>query len=100
MAVRLYRCSAQWLKHSRHACWRVEKALREAEIEYERVPGPTMPWQRDKRTELIEKSGQNLYPAIEREDGSFYREESKDMVETIRAHRLYEKAGEQRPAGV
>ena len=38
---------------------------------------------------------QRMYPAIEFEDGSWYREESKDMEATIRAGRLMEKAGSQ-----
>jgi hypothetical protein len=33
------------------------------------------------------------------EDGSAYREESKDMAETIRAGKLFEKAAQQPPAG-
>ena len=32
-----------------------------------------------------------LYPAIQFEDGSWYREESADMAQTIRAGRLFEK---------
>jgi hypothetical protein len=41
---------------------------------------------------------QKKYPWIEFEDGSIYREESKDMAETIRAGRLEEKRGAQAPA--
>jgi hypothetical protein len=91
MAVRLLRCSAQFVKIGGHPCWRVEKALKDMGIDYETVPGAALPWQRDKRSELIDKTGGNLYPAIEFEDGTVYREESKDMVETIRAGRLFEK---------
>jgi glutathione S-transferase len=90
MAVRLLRCSAQWVKIGGHPCWRVEKALIDMGIEYETVPGAAMPWQRDKRSELIEKTGGNLYPAIEFDGGRVYREESAAMVETIRAGRLFE----------
>ena len=61
-------------------------------IEYETVARAALPWQRDKRSELIEKTGGNLYPAIEFEDGSVYREESNDMVATIRAGKLFEKS--------
>ncbi len=92
MALRLLRCSGQWVKVSGHPCWRVEKALIDMGIEYETVAGPAMPWQRDKRRELIEKTGGNRYPAIEFEDGSVYREGSKAMEETIRAGRLFEKS--------
>ena len=44
------------------------------------------------RSELIEKTGGNRYPAIELEDGSVYRKESKAMEETIRAGKLFEKS--------
>ena len=98
MAVKLLRCSGQFVKISGHPCWKVEKALMDAGVEYERVPGPGLPWQRDKRSELIQKTGANRYPAIEFEDGSIYREESKDMAETIRAGKLMEQQGKRRPA--
>jgi hypothetical protein len=42
---------------------------------------------------VLEGTGQALYPAIEFENGSWYREESKDMEATIRAGRLMEKSG-------
>jgi hypothetical protein len=93
VAVKLLRCSGQWVKIGGHPCWRVEKALIDMGIAYETVAGPAMPWQRSKRTELIEKTGETRYPAIEFEDGSVYREESKDMEATIRAGRLFEKSG-------
>ena len=99
MAVKLLRCSAEWVKIGGHPCWRVEKALQDMEVEYEIVPGSPMPWQRSRRTELIEKTGGNRYPAIEFENGRVYREESKDMERTIRAGRLFEKAGDQGAAG-
>ena len=93
MAVTLYRCSARWVKMGGHPCWRVEKELIDAGIEYDVVPGPSLPWQRSQRTAVIEVSGQEKFPVIRFEDGSFYREESKAMAETIRAGRLFEKAG-------
>jgi hypothetical protein len=92
MAVKLLRCSGQWVKIGGHPCWKVEKALIDMDIEYETVAGPAMPWQRDKRSELIEKTGGNRYPAIEFEDGTVYREESKEMEAMIRAGRLFEKS--------
>jgi hypothetical protein len=91
VAVRLFRCSGQWVKIG-HPCWRVEKALIDMGIEYETAAGPALPWQRNRRTELIEKTGENTYPAIEFENGVVYREESKDMERTIRAGKLAEKA--------
>ena len=76
-----------------HPCWRVEKALIDQGIEYERIPGPGFPWRRKQRTRLHELTGGYAYPAIEFEDGRVYREESKDMAERIRAGKLFESAG-------
>src|SRR5262249_32140208 len=91
MAVKLYRCSNLWAKFGPHPCWKVQKALEEEGIEYEVVKGP---WPaRKKRTELVEGTGQSSYPAIQFEDGSWYREESADMATTIREGRLMAKAG-------
>jgi hypothetical protein len=90
MAVKLHRCSGQWVKIKGHPCWKVEKALMDMGIDYERVPGPSMG--RSRRTALIEGTGQTRFPAIQFEDGSWYREESKDMERTIRDGRLMERA--------
>lgn len=92
MAVTLYRCSARWVKVGGHPCWRVEKALIDQGIEYEVVPGAPMPWQRSKRTALLEVSGQDKFPVIQFEDGSIYRAESTDMAATIRAGKLFDKS--------
>jgi hypothetical protein len=89
MPVKLHRCSGQWAKIKAHPCWRIEKALMDMGIEYERVPGSSK--SRDERTVLIEGTGQNRYPAIQFEDGSWYREESKEMERTIREGRLIER---------
>jgi hypothetical protein len=88
MAVKLHRCSWEWVKVGGHPCWKVEKALIDAGVEYELVPGPHA---RGKRDAIMEGTGQNKYPAIQFEDGSWYREESKDMAETIRSGKLDEK---------
>ncbi len=90
MAVKLHRCSNQWVKIKAHPCWKIESALMEKGIEYERVPGPV---RRSKRDAMVEGTGQRMYPAIQFEDGSWYREESKDMERTIREGRLLERAG-------
>jgi hypothetical protein len=96
MAVKLHRCPNIWVKFSGHPCWKVQKALDEQGIEYEVVPGP---WPgRKKRTAVIEATGQALYPAIQFEDGSWYREEAKDMERTIREGHLMEKAASSAPA--
>lgn len=85
MAVKLHRCSTRW---KFGPCWRVQRALDEQRIAYEVVKGPARP---GKRADLQRLSGQNLYPVIELENGSIYREESKDMAATIRAGNLDEK---------
>ena len=59
------------------ACWSVEKALKEMSIDYELAPGPSRP---SRREEFIAHTGQQLYPAIEFENGDWYREESRDMA--------------------
>ncbi len=87
VALKLHRCSTPWKVGP---CWRVQKALDEQGIDYETVKGPMRP---GKRTELQRISGQRLYPVVEFEDGTAYREESADMAATIRAGRLDEKRG-------
>lgn len=87
MPVKLHRCSTMWVKIGAHPCWRVQKALDEAGIEYEVVKGPMS---RSKRDKIAALSGQTLYPVIELEDGRVYREQSKKMAERIRAGKLLE----------
>jgi glutathione S-transferase len=84
MAVKLHRCKNLWVKVDGHPCWRVQKALEEAGVNYEVVKekylGP--------REETVRRTGQKKFPWIEFEDGSVYRAESKDMAERIRAGKL------------
>jgi hypothetical protein len=94
MAVKLHRCSNVWIKVQGHPCWKVQSALDEAGVEYVIVKGPLF---RGKRDDMEKLSGQRVYPVIEFEDGSVYREESKDMAATIKAGQLDEKRGA--PAG-
>jgi glutathione S-transferase len=82
MAVKLHRCPVMFLKVDAHPCWKVQKALDEQGVEYEVVKGPLLP---GKRKDLERISGQNKYPAIEFEDGTTYRAESKDMASRIRS---------------
>jgi glutaredoxin len=88
VSVRLHRCPNVWLKLSGHPCWKVQKALDEAGVEYELVRGPLRP---SKRDEVERLSGQRKFPVIEFEDGSVYRQESNEMEATIREGRLDEK---------
>jgi hypothetical protein len=90
MAIKLHRCPNMWVKFSGHPCWRVQKALDDQGIEYEVVKGPLSPGKRD---EIIQLSGQKKFPVIEFEDGSIYREESRDMAKTIKAGKLFERQG-------
>ena len=90
MAVKLLRCSGQWAKIKAHPCWKVEKALQDMGIEYERV---NLPSGRGNRDDITAMTGQRKYPALQFEDGSVYREQSKDMAVAIKAGKLDEKRG-------
>ena len=85
MAIKLHRCKKLWVKGP-HPCWKVQKALDEAGIQYEVVEekyfGP--------RESTVEHTGQKRFPWIEFEDGSIYREESKEMAQRIRDGKLAE----------
>ena len=73
----------------------MQKALDEAGVDYELVLGP-WPGRKD-RTAVVAGTGQSSYPAIQFEDGSWYREESAEMARTIREGRLAEKQGGSAP---
>ena len=79
MAVTLHRCKNTWIKLGGHPCWRVQKALDRAGVEYTVDP---LPWPGN-RDETERRTGQGKYPWIEFEDGSIYREESKAMAQRI-----------------
>jgi glutathione S-transferase len=85
MAVKLHRCGTLWLKGP-HPCWKVQKALDDAGIEYEIVTHRAFP--RSRRTDYIALTGQTLMPAVQLEDGTVIRRESKELVEMIRAGAL------------
>jgi glutaredoxin len=95
MAIKLHRCSNIWVKLQGHPCWKVQSALDEQGIEYVVVTGPL---RKGKRDEIEQLSGQRAYPVIQFEDGSVYREESKEMAATIRAGKLDEKRGGSAPS--
>jgi hypothetical protein len=90
MAVKLHRCSNHWVKLDGHPCWKVEKALMDMGVDFELAPGPV---RRSKRDLMEEHTGQRKYPAIEFENGTWYREESKDMERAIRNGKLMEHSG-------
>src|SRR5947207_12458504 len=89
MAVKLHRCPNVWVKVSGHPCWKVQRALDDKGVEYEIAKGPLL---RGKRDEMEAHTGGRLYPAIEFDDGTWYREEPAEMEGTIREGRLMEKA--------
>jgi len=91
MAIKLHRCSNVWVKVAGHPCWKVQRELNAAGVDYEVVKGPV---RRGNRDELERLSGQRLYPVIEFEDGTIYREESAAMAERIKAGKLDEAKGE------
>ena len=86
MAVKLHRCPVMWPPTDKHPCYRVQHALDEAGVDYEIVKGPLLP--RSRRTLVIEKTGKPYVPAIELEDGTWWREESAEMVKAIAAGKL------------
>ena len=69
MAVKLHRCSGMWAKFGAHPCWKVQKALDDAGIEYELVEEGSS-FKSSSRGTTIEKTGQKKFPWIEFEDGS------------------------------
>ena len=93
MAMKLHRCKNTWAKFGGHPCWKVQKALDEQGIQYEIVAGPWPGRKSKSRTVIVEGTGQSSYPAIQFEDGSWYREQSADMARTISEGRLMEKQG-------
>ena len=94
MAIRLHRCKNVWIKFGGHPCWRVQKAIDDAGIEYE---VDRMPWPGN-REETERRTGQKKYPWIEFEDGSIYREESKDMAQRIKDGTLNQAPRTRAPA--
>ena len=83
--VTLHRCGTPWRFGP---CWRAQKALDDQGIPYKVVAGP---WRPNNRTAMLEGTGQPLCPAIRFEDGSWYREESKEMARTISEGRLMKR---------
>ena len=72
MAVKLHRCSATWVKLGGHPCWRAQKALDEAGVEYELVLHSNLRFRRPEVAEMT--GGPKALPIVEFEDGSLLRE--------------------------
>ena len=89
--IKLHRCGHVWLKTPRHPCWLVQHALDDAGVGYEIVPGP---WPfRVNRHAVKANTGQAAFPAIEFEDGTWYRERARAMAGAIREGRLDQMHG-------
>jgi glutathione S-transferase len=84
--IKLHRCSGTFVKGP-HPCWQVQKALDERGVPYEIVKHPAFP--RGRRKDLIAKTGQDRLPAVELDDGSIIRMESKDLAAAIRNGSLF-----------
>jgi hypothetical protein len=92
MALKLHRCSVMWLKIDGHPCWRVQSALDEQGVAYEIVKEP---WPiRSKRKDVIAGTGGSALPAIELEDGTWWRDQSAEMAKAIHAGRLSKSTSE------
>ena len=74
MAIKLHRCSALWAKMGGHPCWKAQKALDEAGVDYELVTHSGL---RFRRPEVVEQTGQRKVPFIEFEDGTILLESSE-----------------------
>jgi len=85
MPIKLHRCPVIFAKSAGHPCWKVQKALDDAGIDYEVVKHSLL---RLRRNELAQISGQRHLPVIEFEDGTALREESKDLAARIDQRRL------------
>jgi hypothetical protein len=69
----------------------VQEALDEAGVGYEIVPGP---WPfRMNRHAVKANTGQAAFPAIEFEDGTWYRDQAEGMAAAIRERRLDQMHG-------
>jgi hypothetical protein len=81
MPIKVHTCPNTWI-HGGHPCWKVLKAVQDAGIPHEHVKEPL---RRSKRTNVREHTGQAKLPAIELEDGTWIRAESKDLVRRVEA---------------
>jgi hypothetical protein len=72
MAVKFHRCSATWVKIGGHPCWKAQKALDEAGVDYELVLHSGLRFRRPEVAEMT--GGPKALPIIEFEDGSLLRE--------------------------
>ena len=84
MSVKLHRCSNMWVKFGGHPCWKAQKALDDAGVDYQLV---LHPWRRGQRDQVVQLTGQKKLPVVEFEDGS-YLTESKVIIERAKSGTL------------
>jgi glutathione S-transferase len=80
--VKLHVCPLTFLHNDQHACWRVRDALDKQRIPYELVKEPLI--LRFRRKRVIELTGQNRLPVVERPDGTGWHTGGREMATTIR----------------
>jgi glutathione S-transferase len=68
MTMKLHRCSATFVKGP-HPCWKAQKALDDAGVDYEIVPHAAFP--RSRRDDVERLTGQRKLPFVEFDDGTF-----------------------------
>jgi hypothetical protein len=74
MAIKFHRCSAMWVKIGGHPCWKAQKALDDAGVDYELVVHSGLRFRRPEVADMT--GGSKALPIIEFEDGSLLRESS------------------------
>ena len=85
MAVKFHRCSATWVKIDGHPCWKAQKALDQAGVEYELALHSGLRFRRPEVAEMT--GGSKALPIIEFEDGSLLTD-SKVIAERAKAGTL------------
>ena len=89
--IKLHRCSWTFLHTDMDACWKVQRALDENQIEYEVVKHG---FGKGKRPAVESLSGQSKLPVLELPDGEVYRAESDEMAARVRSGALTGKPGD------
>ena len=75
MAIKLHRCSGTFVKIGGHPCWKAQKALDDAGVDYELVLHSGLRFRRPEVAEMT--GGPKALPIIEFEDGSLLRESTE-----------------------
>lgn len=82
--VKLHRCSYTFLHVDADACWRLQKALDAQGVEYEIVKHGYGKSEKS-RADVVEMTGQKYLPVLELADGTFFRQETDDMIAKLNA---------------